>query len=141
MTEHLEPLDLLIRLQHAQNEHDIDTFVACFAAEYRSDQPAHPDRTFVGREQVRANCSSVFATVPDFRAELIRAAADGTTVWTEWRWTGTKSDGSRLHDRGVIIFGVERGEIAWARLYLAPVEEHGGGIEEAVERVTGSPRR
>src|SRR4029077_3000510 len=111
--------------------------VACFAADYRSEQPAHPDRAFVGREQVRANWTSVFAGVPDFRAELIRSAADGATVWAEWRWTGTRSDGSRLDDRGVTIFGIPHGQIAWGRLYLEPVEEQGGGIKAAVDRMRG----
>jgi hypothetical protein len=75
--------------------------------------------------------------VPDFRAELIRTAVEGATCWAEWRWTGTKSDGSRLDDRGVMILGVEQGEIAWGRLYFEPVAEQGGGINSAVDRMTG----
>ena len=109
MPDQLGPQELLDRLRRAQNDHDIVAFAACFAADYRSEQPIHPDRAFVGRDQVRSNWTSVFAGVPDFRAELIRSAADGATVWAEWRWTGTRSDGSRLDDRGVTIFGVARG--------------------------------
>jgi len=137
MTDAPGPLELIERLQRAQNDHDIDAFVTCIAAEYRSEQTVHPDRAFVGREQVRANWSGVFAGVPDFHAELIRSASDGATVWSEWRWTGTKLDGSRLDDRGVTIFGVAHGEVEWGRLYLEPVQEHGGGIEAAVERMRG----
>jgi len=140
MADQLGPLDLLKRLMRAQNDHDIDAFVACFSADYRSEQPVHPDRAFAGREQVHANWSSVFAGVPDFHAELIRSTTDGPTFWAEWRWTGTRSDGSRLDDRGVTIFGVERGQLAWGRLYLEPVQEHGGGIDAAVERMRGGSR-
>jgi hypothetical protein len=33
---------------------------------------------------------------------------------------------------GVIIFGVRAERIAWARLYVEPVEQEGEGIEAAV---------
>ena len=41
------------RLDAAMNAHDVDAFVALFADDYDSVQPAHPDRAFRGREQVR----------------------------------------------------------------------------------------
>jgi hypothetical protein len=115
----------------AMNAHDIDAFVALFAPDYESDQPAHPDRAFVGSEQVRRNWSEMFAGVPDFRAELTRASADGETLWTEWRWSGTG-----LQMAGVIVFGVRDHRFAWARLYVEPVE-HGEGIEAAVRDLSG----
>jgi hypothetical protein len=58
------------RLVQAMNAHDLDAQVACFREDYRSEQPAHPARTFTGREQVRQNWSKLFASIPDFRAEL-----------------------------------------------------------------------
>ena len=119
------------RLTAAMNAHDIDAFVACFAPDYDSVQPAHPDRAFTGSEQVRKNWTEVFAGVPDFRAELVSASADGDTLWTEWRWTGTGLDMA-----GVIIFGVRDDLIAWARLYVEPVEQ-GEGIEAAVHEMSG----
>jgi ketosteroid isomerase-like protein len=119
------------RLAAAFNAHDIDAFVALFASDYESEQPAHPDRAFTGSEQVRKNWSEVFAGVPDFRAELLRASADGDTEWSEWRWTGTGLDMA-----GVMLLGVRDGLIAWARLYVEPVE-HGEGIEAAVREMTG----
>ena len=54
------------------NAHDIDAFVALFAPDYDSVQPAHPDRAFTGSEQVRKNWTEIFAGVPDFRSELVR---------------------------------------------------------------------
>jgi len=65
------------RLNAAMNAHDIEAFVACFHPDYDSEQPAHPERAFRGRDQVRENWSAVFAGVPDFRSELVRASADG----------------------------------------------------------------
>jgi hypothetical protein len=123
-------------LLRAQNAHDLEAFCALFDEGYRSEQPAHPDRAFVGREQVRRNWQGVFAGVPDFHAELIASAAVGDVCWAEWHWTGTRSDGSRLDDRGITLFGIRDGRIAWGRLYMEPVEAGGRGIEAAVERMT-----
>jgi hypothetical protein len=123
--------EIVYRVLAAMNAHDLDAFVDCFAEDYDSRQPAHPDRAFRGREQVRENWSAVFAGVPDFRAELLRATEDGETVWTEWRWRGTGLDMA-----GVIVFGVRGDRFAWARLYVEPVEI-GAGIESAVRDMTG----
>ena len=125
------------RLEAAMNAHDIDAFVACFHEDYASEQPAHPDRAFRGSVQVRLNWSAIFASTPDFRAELVRADASGATEWSEWRWRGTHEDGSALDMAGVIVFGVRDGRVGWARLYVEPVEREGTGIEAAVERMTG----
>jgi ketosteroid isomerase-like protein len=119
------------------NARDIDAFVSVFAEDYDSVQPAHPDRNFRGRDQVRSNWSAIFAGVPDFRAELVASAVDGETGWTEWRWHGTHTDGSRLEMAGVIVMGVSDGSIAWARLYVEPVEVAGAGIEAVVDEISG----
>jgi limonene-1,2-epoxide hydrolase len=132
------PVAVIERVAAAMNAHDIEAFVACFAADYDSRQPAHPDRAFRGREQVRANWSEVFAGVPDFRADVLRATADGDTVWTEWRWRGTQSGGEALDMAGVIVFGVRDARLAWARLYVEPVERGGGGIDAAVRDMSGA---
>ena len=123
------------RLAAAMNAHDIEAHVACFAQDYRSEQPVHPDRGFGGRDQVRANWSAIFAGIPDFEAELIRTAAEGDTVWSEWRWRGNRDAGSPLDMAGVIICGVRDGLIAWGRLYVEDVERGGAGIDAAVRRM------
>jgi ketosteroid isomerase-like protein len=127
---------LVARMHAAMNAHDIDAFVACFAEDYDSVPPAHPHRAFRGREQVRANWSAVFGAVPDFRAELVRLDAVSDVAWTEWRWEGTQSDGGRLDMAGVIVLGVRDEHVAWARLYVEPVEEEGAGIDAAVREMT-----
>jgi hypothetical protein len=37
---------------------------------------------------------------------------------------------------GVIVFGVREDRLAWARLYIEPVERTGEGIEAAVRDMT-----
>jgi ketosteroid isomerase-like protein len=125
------------RLNAAMNAHDIEAFVACFDQNYESEQPAHPDRAFQGREHVRANWSAIFSGVPDFTSELLGAGATGDTEWSEWRWRGTQSDGGSLDMAGVIVCGVRDGRMSWARLYVEPVEQGGAGIDAAVRRMSG----
>jgi ketosteroid isomerase-like protein len=124
------------RLNLAMNAHDVDAFAECFAEDYDSAQPTHPDRAFRGRDQARRNWSAIFASVRDFQSELVRADAAGETEWSEWHWQGTQPDGSRLDMAGVIVFGIRDGRAAWARLYVEPVEQ-GAGIEAAVREMTG----
>jgi ketosteroid isomerase-like protein len=128
--------DIFTRLVAAQNAHDIDALVGCFASDYRSEQPAHPDRAFVGNAQVRRNWSAIFAGVPDFHADLLRSAENGDAVWGEFEWLGTRADGSRFHSRGVIIGTVRDGKLATARLYMSDVE-HGAGIDAVVSEMAG----
>jgi ketosteroid isomerase-like protein len=134
------PRQMLERLQRAMNEHDLEAFLANVDADYRSEQPAHPERAFGGREQVRENWGAIFRDVPDFRADLIRSAVDGDTVWAEWSWHGVRGDGSPLEMGGVTIFGVRGERVVWGRLYMEIIERGGGGIREAMERMTrGAP--
>jgi SnoaL-like domain len=131
--------DVLERLLGAQNRHDLDEFVACFHAAYRSEQPVHPDRSFVGSDQVLANWGAIFDGVPDFRADLLRSERGDDELWAEWHWHGTRADGTRLDMRGVTIFGVQGERIAWGRLYLEDVDETGQGIDDVVKHMaTGS---
>jgi ketosteroid isomerase-like protein len=125
------------RLTAAQNAHDVEAMLACFQADYHSEQPLFPSREFQGIDQVRANWSALFEAIPDFRAEIVRAAADGDTAFIEVHWTGIKADGAPLDERGVIIAGVRGGGIAWARLYVDEVEREGAGIDAAVRRMAG----
>lgn len=123
------------RLIEALNAHDLDSFVDCFEPDYQSEQPAHPERGFGGREQVRMNWSALFAEIPDIQAELLRTAVDEDTCWAELSIRGDRGDGSTLDLRGVIIHGISNDRIAWARLYLEEVEEAGEQIDETVRRM------
>jgi len=121
------------RLLAAMNAHDVGAFVACFAPDYRSEQPAHPSRAFEGSDQVRENWTSVFSGVPDFHAELVESATtDAGVEIGEWRWTGTHVDGAPYSMTGVIVLGLEGGRVAWARLYMEAVERDGAAIDRFV---------
>ena len=128
------PAAMVERLRAATNAHDLEALVSCFAADYRNETPAHPERGFTGRDQVRSNWERIFAAVPDVTAEVLRCAADGDTAWTEWEHRGTRPDGSEHLMRGVVIFGVRDGVAEWARFYLEPVQADGDNADAALRR-------
>jgi len=133
-----DPRATVERVARAMNAHDLDAFVACFAPDYASEQPAHPDRAFRGHDQVRRNWARIFASIPDLRAELRGVAVAGETAWTEWAWAGTQENGAPFDWRGVILFGVRGGQLAWGRLYMEAVARARPGIDAAVRRMTGT---
>jgi ketosteroid isomerase-like protein len=133
-----ETRGMVDRLVRATNDHDVDGVVACFAEDYENETPAHPARSFRGRDQVRRNWEQIFAFVPDLQVEVGRRAIDGETAWTEWEMTGTRRDGTAHEMRGVVIFGVSGGLAQWARFYLEPVDVGAGSVDDAVrEQVVG----
>jgi hypothetical protein len=127
------------RLVDAVNRHDPETMAACFAPEYRSEQPAHPDRGFGGQDQVAANWRAMFAGVPDLTAQVVAETTDGSTTWVEMAWHGHHSDGTAFEMRGVTLLGMrDDGLIGWGRLYMEPVEQDGAAIDGAVRSIAGS---
>ena len=129
--------DVINRLVKAMNLHDLSAAAALFHPDYRSSQPAHPGRTFTGREQMRANWAAMFAGIPDFRAELVRSVDEGQMTWSEWHWTGTRTDGQAFEMRGVTLFEIADDVIVAGRLYLEDVEREVIGIDEVVETLSG----
>jgi hypothetical protein len=123
---------VLERLRDALNGRDVDAMLECFDPDYNSEQPAHPNRGFGGKEQVRKNWSGMFESFPDFEAELLRHSFDGNVAWSEWYWSATG-----LTMAGIILMGVKGDRISWARLYMETVEEAGQNIDEAMKTITG----
>ena len=133
--------DVIARLAEAMNQHHLDGAVGLVHVDYRSEQPAHPGRAFVGRAQMRANWEAMFAGIPDLRVEILASAQDGATAWTEWRWSGTRTDGLPVDVRGVTLFEIRDGEIVAGRLYMEDVEREAIGIDEAVQSISGQQPR
>lgn len=129
--------DVVERLAALMNEHDLPKAAALMHQDYRSEQPVHPGRAFVGRAQMKANWKAMFDGIPDFHAELVRSVQDGETVWAEWHWTGSRSDGEPFEVRGVSLFEVQQDQIVAGRLYLEEVIRDDAGIEDAVQELSG----
>lgn len=129
---------IIERLVRATNAHDVSALAACFAPDYRNETPAHPERSFTGRDQVRRNWEQIFAAIGDLTANVLRSAVHGSEIWTEWEHRGTRADGSAHMMRGVVIFGVADELLIWARFYLEPVQDGGGNVDTAVRRQVAS---
>lgn len=126
-------LALADRLRDAVNRHDLDAMARCFATDFVNETPAHPTRSFRGREQVRKNWAQIFAAVPNLEADLVDIAIHDDTVWTEWEMRGTRLDGVHHLMRGVSIFTGVEGVFTSVRFYLEPVEQVGAGIDAAIQ--------
>jgi ketosteroid isomerase-like protein len=125
-------LATVARLQQATNDHDLEAIVACFAEDYVNEAPAHPSRSFAGREQVRRNWARILAAVPDLASTMVASSVSGDTVWAEWAWTGTRRDGAHHEMRGVTVTSIREGVIGRARFFMEPVVRDEVGIDAAV---------
>src|SRR6476646_2464124 len=125
------------RLVVAMNAHDLDGAASLFDPDYRSEQPAHPARAFIGRAQMRANWQAMFTGVPDFHAEICRSVDEGDCSWSEWRWSGTRTDGQPFAMSGVTIFRTDGEQIVAGQLDMEEVERAAVGIEQTVEILSG----
>jgi ketosteroid isomerase-like protein len=123
---------LLERIRAALDAHDLDTFVEFFRDDYIGERPRHPGSPMSSREDVRRNWAEVISDVPNLRVDVPAAAQDGNTIWSEWRAYGTARSGAMLELRGVIIFGIQDGLVAWSRMYLEPVEQEGVPLSDLV---------
>jgi ketosteroid isomerase-like protein len=129
--------EFALALRDATNSRSVDRLADCFTEDYRNETPAHPDRGFAGKDQVRRNWTRIFAGVPDHTATLIASTRDGDTVWTEWEMQGTRVDGTPHRMCGPIVFTVRDGRALAARFYLEPVDDPGAGddADAAVARI------
>jgi ketosteroid isomerase-like protein len=123
---------LLERMRAALDAHDLDTFVEFFREDYIGERPRHPGSPMSSREDVRQNWAEVISDVPDLRVDVPAAIEDGDTIWSEWRAYGTARSGAMLELRGVIIFGIQDGLVAWSRMYMEPVEHEGVPLSDLV---------
>jgi ketosteroid isomerase-like protein len=114
---------LLEQMRAALDAHDLDAFVGHFREDYVGERPRHPGSPVSSRQDVRNNWAEIISDVPDLRVDVLAAVEDGNTIWSEWRAYGTARSGAALELRGVIIFGIQDGQVAWARMYMEPVEQ------------------
>ena len=87
--------EVIDRLVAAMNEHDIDAAACLMHEDYRSEQPAHPRRAFVGRAQMHADWKAMIAGIPDFArncvGRFVRVTRSGAGVGRVLVMTGSRS--------------------------------------------------
>jgi ketosteroid isomerase-like protein len=113
--------DPIERLRDAINSHDPQRVADCFTPDYRSETPHRPADGFTGSDRVLANWTAIFARLPDLRAQVLRRAAAGAELWSEWEMVGTGPGGAPVVMCGPVIMTTREGRIDWTRFYLSPV--------------------
>jgi ketosteroid isomerase-like protein len=117
------PKQVFERMIQATNRYDLEAMVSCFAPDFRSEQPFHPERDFTGQAGVRKNWSFFFTTIPDIQIEILNEVAEEDSVWAELHYHGVQTDGKKFMVRGVALSHIQADQIIWARLYIEEVQE------------------
>jgi ketosteroid isomerase-like protein len=111
----------LDRLSDAISSGDPARVASCFTSDFRAELPQHPERNFVGAEQVRANWTAIFHNWPNLTARVLRTAVNGPEIWSEWEMTNDDKAGNPVVFAGPVILTTHDGKINWVRFYLDPV--------------------
>ena len=104
----------------AFNAHDLDEIMSHMTDDCVFEASAGPDvdgEKFTGQEQVRKAFEDVFITYPDARWNNPRHFISGNRGFSEWTFTGTRKDGTRVEVTGCDLFTFENGKIAIKNSY------------------------
>ena len=107
---------------HAGNRHDVDALMAFMTDDCVFVASAGPDvagSRYVGREAVRAGFAGVWLahTFPDAHWGDARHFVCGLRGVSEWTFTGTRADGTRVEVHGCDSFVFRGGKIALKNSY------------------------
>jgi steroid delta-isomerase-like uncharacterized protein len=104
----------------AWNRHDAEAIMSFMTADCVFEASAGPDvcgERFVGPEAVNAGFSDVWKNYPDAQWRSPRHFVCGDRGVSEWTFTGTRADGSRLEVSGCDVFTFRDGKIALKNSY------------------------
>jgi len=99
----------------AWNHHDVDALMTFMTEDCVFEASAGPDACgtrYAGREAVRAGFAEVWATFPDAHWGNARHFVFGARGVSEWTFTGTRADGTRVEVHGCDLFTFRDGKIA-----------------------------
>ena len=98
----------------AWNRHDVDELMAFMSDDCVFQSAAGPDACgtrHVGRDAVRRAFAAAWEQVPDAQWRNGRHFVHGDFGVSEWTFTGTAADGSRIETDGVDLFVFRNGRI------------------------------
>ena len=111
---------LLDRFADAWNRHDLDALMSMMTDDclFQASAGPHADgQRSQGKEAVRAAYAAVFAAFPDARWSSPRHVIAGDRGVSEWTFTGTHTDGTRVEVNGCDLFTFRGGQIAIKNSY------------------------
>ena len=104
----------------AFNAHDVSAIMAHMTDDCVFEASAGPDvngEKFSGQAQVRKAFEKVFATFPDAHWGDAKHFVLGNRGFSEWIFTGTKTDGTKVEVTGCDLFTFHDGKIAIKNSY------------------------
>ena len=107
--------DFLQSFADAFNAHDLKAIMAHVTDDCVFEASMGPDfdgEKFTGQEQVRSAFENVFTTFPDAHWGNAKHFISGNRGFSEWIFTGTKSDGTKVEVTGCDLFTFKDGKIA-----------------------------
>jgi ketosteroid isomerase-like protein len=113
-------LAMLDQFAAAWNRHDVDGLMACMAPECAFETAAGKDvngTRHVGRAAVRRAYAAVFETYADARWNNPTHFIAGDRAVSEWTFTGTMKDGTKVEVNGCDVFTLQGGKIALKNSY------------------------
>ena len=112
--------DMLQAFADGWNRHDVDALMSFMTDDCVFEASAGPDvcgTLYEGREAVRAGFSEVWATYPDAHWGNARHFVCGNRGVSEWIFTGTRADGTRVEVNGCDVFTFRDDKIAVKNSY------------------------
>jgi len=107
-------VDTLQAFADAWNAHDIDALMSFMHDDCVFETAAGPDACgarHLGREAVRKAFAAAWQNFPDAQWRNARHLVAGERGISEWTFTGTAADGSRIEANGVDVFTFRDGKI------------------------------
>jgi steroid delta-isomerase-like uncharacterized protein len=107
--------DMLHAFADAWNRHDADAIMSLMTEDCVFEASAGPDACgarYVGRDAVRTAFVEVWTTFPDAHWGHARHFVWGERGVSEWTFTGTRADGSRVEVHGCDLFTFRDDKIA-----------------------------
>jgi steroid delta-isomerase-like uncharacterized protein len=122
MPDVIEPITVAVLQEFADawNRHDVEALMAFMTDDCVFEASAGADITgtrYVGREAVRAGFAEVFAAFPDAHWHDARHFVCASRGVSEWTFTGTRADGTRVEVHGCDLFTFRDGRIALKNSY------------------------
>ena len=107
-------VEMLQAFAEAWNRHDIDALMSFMTDDCVFEASAGPDacgKRSAGSVSVRAAFAEVWQTFPDAQWRDARHFVHGERGVSEWTFTGTRSDGTRVEVHGCDLFTFRGGRI------------------------------